>query len=402
MGHPAPFVTPPSAPPIYQTTAFDVPDLYVLEQLCDGQLNGHTYTRDSNPNHSALADSLAAMEGAGAGAVFSSGMGAIAAIIISMVNSGDHLLMSGSLYGQTLQLMGRLQQQFNVEVTQTRITDPDRVARDVRTETKLCLAETISNPMLEVADIAKLSSVLGDVPLIVDNTFTTPELIRPLEHGAHAVVHSASKYLNGHGDVMLGVAAGTPQLMSSAIETASLFGQNANPFESWLTQRGLRTLSVRMKQICETTRGLATFLREQNGIRRVRYPMFEDHASHQAAMRLYPQGAGGIITIDLDTDGVAGVSRFMRAIPELPFSPTLADARTTVSHPASTSNRFMTDAERSAAGITPQTIRISVGLEGLEQLQDDFARGLAAVYSDAAVTEPSTGVTSHATTRRKH
>lgn len=379
MGHPSPFVTPPSAPSIYQTAAFDVPDLDVLDQLCDGQLEGYTYTRDSNPNHSALAHSLASMEGAEAGAVFSSGMGAIAAVVMSMVRAGDHLLVSGSLYGQTLQLMGRLQGQFNFQVTQTRIIDLAQVARDVRPDTKLCLTETISNPMLEVADIAGLSSVLGEVPLIVDNTFTTPELIRPLDHGAHAVVHSASKYLNGHGDVILGVAAGTQQLMSAATETASLFGQNANPFESWLTQRGLRTLPMRMKHICETTRGLATFLQTQRGVRRVCFPLLEGHTSRATAMRLYPQGTGGIITIELDADGVEAVSRFMRAIPELPFSPTLADARTTLSHPASTSNRYMTTAERLTAGISPETIRISVGLEHLDQLQDEFARGLAAV-----------------------
>ena len=379
MGHPSPFVTPPSAPPIYQTTAFDVANLDVLEQLSDGQLEGYTYTRDSNPNHSALADSLASMEGAEAGAVFSSGMGGIAAIIMSMSRAGDHLLVSGSLYGQTLQLMDRLQDQFNLNITQTRIIDLAQVASDVRPDTKLCLTETISNPMLEVADIAELSCVLGRVPLIVDNTFTTPELIRPLDHGAHAVVHSASKYLNGHGDVMLGVAAGTQQLMSAATETASLFGQNANPFESWLTQRGLRTLPIRMKQICETTRRLATFLQAKRGIRRVCFPLLEGHASHETAARLYPQGTGGIITIELEADGIEAVSHFMRAIPELPFSPTLADARTTLSHPASTSNRYMTPAERLTAGISPETIRISVGLEHLDQLQDEFARGLAAL-----------------------
>ena len=219
----------------------------------------------------------------------------------------------------------------------------------------------------------------GSVPLIVDRTFTTPELLRPFKPGAHVVVHRASKYLNGNDDVMLDVAAGTQDVMSASTETASLFGQNANPFESWLTQRGLRTLSLRMKHICETTRGLATFLKAQTGVRRVYYPLLEDHASHQTASRLYPQGTGGIITIELDGDGVGAVSRFMRALPQLPFSPTLADARTTLSHPASTSHHYLTSAAHSAAGISPEMIRISVGLESLEQLQDEFVRGLAEV-----------------------
>ena len=379
MGHPSSFVTSPSAPPIFQTTAFDIPDVGVLEQICSGQLDGHIYTRDSNPNHSALANSLASMERAEAGAVFSSGMGAIASIVLSMVSAGDHVLVSQSLYGRTLQLFRRLQTQFHIQVTEVEITDLPHVAKQIRPETRLCLTESISNPLLEVADIAELSQTLRSIPLIVDNTFTTPELLRPLEHGAHAVVHSASKYLNGHGDVMLGIAAGPKQLMADAMETASLFGQNANPFESWLTQRGLRTLPLRMKHICETTRNLAIFLQDQPSIRRVHFPLLSQHSSYDVAKRLYSEGTGGIITVELAAEGTAAVTQFMRAVPELPFSPTLADARTTLSHPASTSHRYMTAVERKAAGILPEMIRISIGLESLEQLQDEFAKGLAAI-----------------------
>lgn len=379
MGHPRSFVTPPSVPPIYQTTAFDLPDLDALQQVCGGDAAGYVYTRDANPNHSALAESIAHMERADAGAVFSSGMGAIAAVILSLASSGDHLLVSGRLYGKTLQLVRRLQNQFQIEITETCITDLDQVESDLRPNTKLCLTESISNPLLDVADLPALSQALKSVPLIVDNTFTTPELIRPLEHGAHAVMHSASKYLNGHGDVMLGVAAGSQHLMTAATETASLLGQNANPFESWLSQRGLRTLPLRMKQICETTRELAIFLQQHAAIRQVHYPLLSSHSSFETASRLYPDGTGGIITIELHGSGQDVVSRLMRAIPELPFSPSLADARTTLSHPASTSHRYMSEAERTAAGISPEMIRISVGLESLEQLQDDFNRGLAAV-----------------------
>jgi cystathionine beta-lyase/cystathionine gamma-synthase len=379
MGHPSSFVTSPSAPPIFQTTAFDIPDVGVLEQIYSGQLDGHIYTRDSNPNHTALADSLASMERAETGAVFSSGMGAIASIVMSMASAGDHVLVSRSVYGRTLQLFRRLQTQFNVQVTEVGVTDLAHVAKEIRPETRLCLTETISNPLLEVADIAELSQTLGSVPLIVDNTFTTPELLRPLEHGAHAVVHSASKYLNGHGDVMLGAAAGSQQLMSNAMETASLFGQNANPFESWLTQRGLRTLPLRMQHICETTRNLAAFLQDQPNIRRVHFPLLSQHSSYDVASKLYPRGTGGIITVELAAEGTAAVTQFMQAVPELPFSPTLADARTTLSHPASTSHRYMTEAERKSAGILPEMIRISVGLESLEQLQNEFAKGLAAI-----------------------
>jgi cystathionine beta-lyase/cystathionine gamma-synthase len=167
--------------------------------------------------------------------------------------------------------------------------------------------------------------------------------------------------------------------MSDAMETASLFGQNANPFESWLTQRGLRTLPLRMQHICETTRNLAAFLQDQPNIRRVHFPLLSQHSSYDVASKLYPRGTGGIITVELAAEGTAAVTQFMQAVPELPFSPTLADARTTLSHPASTSHRYMTEAERKSAGILPEMIRISVGLESLEQLQNEFAKGLAAI-----------------------
>jgi len=381
MGHSPGFITPPSAPPIYQTTAFDIPDLQTLQQVHTGDVQGYVYTRDSNPNHAALAGTLAGLEHAPAGAVFSSGMGAIAALLISLAATGDHIVVSRLLYGRSIQLVRRLAEQFRIEVSEIDVADHGQLRSAVREDTKLCLVESISNPLLDVVDVAAAAEILGEVPLIVDSTFTTPELIRPLDLGAHAVVHSASKYLNGHGDVTLGVAAGTQELMASAGETASLFGQNANPFESWLTQRGLRTLPLRMQQICCTTRALAEFLHRQPGIRRVHYPLLESHPSFELARLLYPEGSGGIISIELADVGTAAVSRFMQAVPQFPFSPTLADIRTTLSHPASTSHRYMTAEDRTAIGISDELIRISVGLEPLELLQEEFTTALRGVTS---------------------
>jgi cystathionine beta-lyase/cystathionine gamma-synthase len=238
--------------------------------------------------------------------------------------------------------------------------------------------------LLEVADISALAAAAGAVPLIVDSTFTTPELIRPCSLGAAAVIHSASKYLNGHGDVMLGVAAGSQQLMSRLNETASIFGQNANPFECWLTQRGLRTLPLRMQQLCGTACGLARYLSSHPAVQRVYHPSLPQHPSHALASRLYPRGTGGIIAVELRTNGRDGlelVNRFMQAVPQLPFSPTLADARTTLSHPALTSHRFLTAEARSEAGISDSLLRISVGLEPLELLQREFDCGLNSLLS---------------------
>jgi cystathionine beta-lyase/cystathionine gamma-synthase len=380
MGHPASFVTPSSSPPIYQTTAFDVPDLDVLEAMHAGQVNGYIYTRDNNPNHAALAATIAELEAAEAAATFSSGMGAIAAVVMSLVKTGQHILMSQVLYGQTMQLAKRLRDSYGVRLSVFDPANPASLQQALQKDTALCLVETVANPLLEVADLSALADAAGDVPLIVDSTFTTPELIRPLEHGAIAVVHSASKYLNGHGDVMLGVAAGSAQLMKAALQTASIFGQNANPFECWLTQRGLRTLPLRMRQICQSATALAQFLESRPEVARVHHPTLRTHSTHSVATRLYPHGTGGIVSFELRDGNRDRVSAFMQAATSIPFSPTLADARTTVSHPASTSHRYMSPDERQAIGIRDGLVRLSVGLEPIDMLQSELARALEAVH----------------------
>ena len=378
MGHIPEMATSPSAPPIYQTTAFDIPDLNVLADLHSGAAFGHIYTRDSNPNHTALADSIAQLERAEAGAVFASGMGAIAAVAMTLAGCGDHVVVARSLYGVTLKLMTRLKQQFAVEISYVDACNPNAVAAAVLPNTRFCLIETISNPLLEVADISAIATALGEVPLVVDSTFTTPELIRPIEKGAAIVVHSASKYLNGHGDVMLGVAAGTAAHMKAVRTTSSVFGQNANPFESWLTQRGLRTLPLRVRQVCETTTRLAAFLEQHGKVSKVFHPSLLTHGTHATAARLYPTGAdggirtGGIVSFVLNGGGKPAVSKFMQLAETIPFSPTLADSRTTISHPATTSHGFMTKQERSELGITDEMIRLSVGLESFEQIRDEL------------------------------
>ena len=376
MGHVPEIETPPSSPPIFQTTAFDIADLNVLADLHSGSARGHIYTRDSNPNHSALADSIASLEGADAGAVFASGMGAIAAVTMTLAGAGDHILVARSMYGITLKLMRRLQKTFGVEVCYFDATDASSLSSLVRGNTKFCLLETVSNPLLEVSDIPGIVAALNDVPLVVDSTFTTPELIRPIELGATIVIHSASKYLNGHGDVMLGVAAGDATTMRAVRATSSVFGQNANPFESWLTQRGLRTLPLRMKHIAATSAQIADFLNSHSGCASVFHPSLPGHQTRSVADRLLPNGSGGIVTFELPGGGKDAVTSFMQRLPSIPFSATLADARTTLSHPATTSHGFMTRQDRLNIGITDEMIRLSVGLETFEQLRDELDTAL--------------------------
>jgi len=379
MGHIRDSVSAPSSPPIYQTAAFDIPDLDVLHGMIRGESDGHIYTRDSNPNHLALAESIALLEGTEAGSVFASGMSALSSVFLALASTGDHVIVAKALYGRTLELALRCAERFSIELSMVDARDVQAFSRAVTPRTRFALIETVSNPMLEVTDVEAIAESLGSVPLVVDSTFTTPELIQPCRLGAAVTIHSASKYLNGHGDLMLGVAAASRHMVKKLNETTSIFGLNANPFDCWLCQRGIRTLPLRMKQICATTQTLSEYLNGHSAVRSVFHPSLAQHPSHELAARMYPQGTGGIISFELNGGGQSAVNQFMHAAVNIPFSPTLADCRTTLSHPASTSHRYMTSQERADLGICDELIRLSVGLEPPEMLRDEIDAALKAV-----------------------
>lgn len=372
------FATQTSAPPIYMTTAFDVDGLEQLDDIAAGRVPGYIYTRDSNPNHEAFATDVARLEGAEAGVVCASGMGAMTAVMLAHVKTGDHVIAAKVLYGRTGQMLNQLHSQFGVDVTFVDALDAAAIARAVNSRTKLAIVENISNPLMEVADIPAIVAALGEVPLLVDSTFATPALQRPITLGAKIVFHSASKYLNGHGDVMLGVVATSSSTARKIRAMMALFGMNSNPFECWLASRGLRTLPLRMVRVSETASELASFLQAQPQIVRVFYPGLTDHPTHDIAQRMLPQGYGGMLAFELK-GGREAVSKLFRALDEIPFSPTLADARTTVSYPTGTSHKFISAAEREALGIHDGLVRLSVGLEDVADLKHELLAGLAAV-----------------------
>ncbi|MBI1314183.1 cystathionine gamma-lyase [bacterium] len=362
------FTTRPSNPPLYQTTAFDLHGVEQLDAVTSAAEHGYIYTRDGNPNHSAFAADVAALEHAEAGAVCASGMGAVSAIFLSHLKTGDHVVAGRILYGRTSQQLGELQRRFGVEVTFCDANSPDALSSAVRQTTKLCLIESISNPLMEVVDLPAVVTAMGEVPVVVDNTFATPCLFRPIDHGAAIIFHSASKYLNGHGDVMLGVVAGNHHAVTRVRRITSLFGLNANPFECWLASRGLRTLPLRVRQASQNALAVATFLASHAAISRVYYPGLSSHASYEIAQRLLPDGAGGMVSFELKA-GESGVRPLFRKLVEtIPFSPTLADVRTTVSWPAGTSHKFMDPDERRAWGISDGLIRLSVGIDSVDDV----------------------------------
>jgi len=379
-GWTAAFTTQTSSPPVYMTTAFDIESLEQLDSVTSGREKGYIYTRDGNPNHEAFATDVARLEGAEAGVVTASGMGALTAVLMAMVQSGDHVLAARVLYGRTGQLLNHMVASFGLKVSYFDVADVASIGSLVTPQTKLCIVESISNPLLEVADIPAIVAALGDVPLLVDSTFGTPCLIRPIEYGATLVWHSVSKYLNGHGDVMAGVIVGPSSLIRKIRAMSSLYGVNANPFESWLASRGLRTLPLRMERVCATALKIARFLKSHPAVTNVFYPGLEDHPDHNLARRILPRGCGGMLAFDL-AGGRPAVDSLFRALAHvIPFSPTLADARTTVSYPAGTSHKFMTAAERAEYGIGDGLVRLSIGLEDPGDLQRDLETGLAAIH----------------------
>lgn len=373
------FTTRTSAPPIYMTTAFDIESLEQLDSVTAGREKGYIYTRDGNPNHEAFANDVARLEGAEAGVVTASGMGALTAVMMAMVQSGDHVLAARVLYGRTGQMLNHMASSFGLKVSYFDVADPDSLRKAITPQTKLCIVESISNPLLEVADLPAIVAALDGIPLLVDSTFGTPCLIKPVAHGATLVWHSVSKYLNGHGDVMAGVVVGPYGLIRKIRGLSSLYGVNANPFECWLASRGLRTLSLRMQRVCQTALRIAQFLKTQPQVTRVVYPGLPEHPDHLLAQRLLPHGCGGMLSFELAA-GRPGVDALFRAMAhDIPFSPTLADARTTMSYPAGTSHKFMTAAERAEYGIGDGLIRLSIGLEDAEDLMSDLGRGLGVI-----------------------
>lgn len=370
------FSTQPSNPPIYQTTAFDLHGVDQLEDVVSGKERGYIYTRDGNPNHSAFAQDVADLERADAGAVCASGMAAVSAILLSHLQSGDHVVAARVLYGRTSQLLEELAKRFGIEVTFADSRSTDAMRSAVKENTKLCLVESISNPLMEIADLPALVEAMGDVPVVVDNTFATPCLFRPMNHGAKLVFHSASKYLNGHGDVMLGVVAGDRAAVTRVRRIASLYGLNANPFECWLASRGLRTLPLRVERASQNALQVAEFLESHSAINRVVYPGLASHPDHELAGQLLRNGCGGMLSFELQA-AEAGVRILFRELADaIPFSPTLADVRTTISWPAGTSHKFMDPDDRRAWGISDGLVRLSMGIDAVQDVIAELDRAL--------------------------
>lgn len=331
-----------------------------------GELPGYVYQRDGHPNADLLATKCRELHGAERVAITSSGMSALSAVVLSQLVPGDHVIASDQLYGRSLTLLAREGPRWGLGCTLVDTCDLAAVAAARTPRTRLVVVETISNPRLHVADIAALAGLAHEAGalLLVDNTFATPALCRPLEWGADLVLESVTKLMNGHSDVILGLVAGRAALWERLPLVLSAWGLSSGPFDCWLAYRGLATLALRAARASDNALAAARFLRERPEVEQLDYPGLPDHPHHGLAARQFGGRFGAMVTVHLRGDRTTA-DAFIAA-GQIPFCPSLGETATTLSHPVSTSQRGLTPSERARLGIRDSTIRLSIGIESPE------------------------------------
>lgn len=370
-----PVVTPLSPSVVY---ASDTPD--ALDAQYEGRVHGYTYSREGHPNADVVAQRLDAMEGGQGGVLSGSGMSAVSAVLLGLLKAGDHVVGGQQLYGRSLRMMKEDLPRLGITTTLADPGDVAAVAAAIRPETRLVLIEVVSNPTLQVADLDGLAALCKEkgVLLAVDNTFTTPKAIRPFDHGADIVIHSVTKLLSGHSDVMLGYVVARDPAITERLRVFSITaGLTPSPFDCWLAERGLLTFDLRFDRAQANAVALADHLATLPGIKRVLYPLRDDHPDQARAKALLGTQGCNMVSFEL-TGGRAAANAFTRGAEGLSFAPTLGDVGTTLSHPASSSHRAMTAEERAAAGLSEGFFRVSVGLEDPEALKAVFTEAVAA------------------------
>ena len=372
-----PVVTPLSPSVVYGS---DTPDM--LDQQYDGDLHGYTYSREGHPNADVVAKRVDRLEGAPhLGVVTGSGMAAVSAVLLGLTRPGDHIIGSNQLYGRTMRLMNEDLPRLGMQTSLVDVGNVDAVRAALRPETKMIIVEVVSNPTLRVADMDGLAQLAreNNVTLVVDNTFTTPRSYQPFAHGADIVIHSLTKLLSGHSDAMLGyVAARDAEVLDRLRIFSVTTGLTPSPFDCWMTERGMLSFDLRFDRAQSSAKMLAHFLAEQSGVKRVIYPGREDHPDHARAKALLGDQFCNMVSFEIE-GGRAAANAFSRGANGLAFAPTLGDVGTTVSHPASSSHRALTEDQRAALGISEGFFRISVGLENPDDLCAAFVRGLDAL-----------------------
>jgi O-succinylhomoserine sulfhydrylase len=368
--------------PIFATSSYVFKNAAEAAARFNETEKGNIYSRFTNPTVRCFEERLAALEGGASCVGTASGMAAILATCMALLKSGDHIVCSDSVFGSTIGLINRYLVKFGVEVTYVRPDDNNAWRNAMKDNTRLLFLETPSNPLSVIADIRAIADIAhaGDAYLVVDNCFCTPALQKPFELGADLVIHSATKFLDGQGRCVGGAVVGNKQLVGTDIfNYIRSAGPSMSPFNAWVFLKGLETLELRMRAHSAAALDLAQWMEEQPGITKVYYAGLESHPQHALA-RAQQSGFGGIIAFEVER-ARAGAWAFIDATRLMSITANLGDTKTTITHPASTTHARITPAERERAGISEGLLRISVGLENLDDLKADLKRGLAALQS---------------------
>jgi methionine-gamma-lyase len=367
----------PNAVPIYQSVTFNAEDSEELGAILADRRPGYAYSRIDNPTAATMSAAIAELHGAEAGFSFGSGMAAIHAALISTLRAGDQVVCTRAVYGSTRELLARVLTRFGVETIFVDPTDPDAVSASFGPRSRVLYLETISNPTIVVADLVALTERAHEAGLtvVVDNTFASPYLCRPLESGADLVVESCTKWIGGHSDVLAGAVVGDRARIAEVRAVEIDTGGIVAPLSAFLVLRGIQTLHVRMERHCQTAVSLARYLEADQGVHAVYYPGLSSHPQAAVAQRLLRAG-GGMLAFDLGDRTAAAA--FIDALELPPRTASLGGVQTLCVHPPSTTHRQLDEAALAEAGIPAGLVRVSVGLEDPEDLIADFATGLAA------------------------
>lgn len=362
---------------IFPTSSFVFNSAAEAAAKFSGDQPGNIYARMTNPTVAYFQERLATLEGGEACVATSSGMSAILAVVLALLKTGDHIVCSRSVFGTTTVLFNNYIEKFGIEISFVDLTDLEQWQGAIKENTRLLFAETPSNPLTEIVDIRKLSGIAhgNDALLAIDNCFCTPALQRPLSLGADLVIHSATKYLDGQGRCLGGAVVGSEGLVGK--EVAGVLrsgGMVMSPFNAWVFHKGLETLGLRMRAHCENALKLAKWLAAHPKVSKVYYPGLEDHPQHALALS-QQSGFGGIVSFEVD-GGREDCWHVVDSTQMISITANLGDAKTTITHPASTTHGRLSDEQRSESGIAENLLRVSVGLETFEDIRDDLARGL--------------------------
>jgi O-succinylhomoserine sulfhydrylase len=363
--------------PLYLTSSFVFEDAEDMRASFADEKDRNIYSRYSNPNNNEFVEKVCKMEGAESGFAFASGMAAVYSTLAALLNSGDHIVSAGSVFGATHSLFVNYFPKWGIETSYFDIDKPETIESFIKPNTKILFAESPTNPAVDIIDLELLGAIAKkhNLILIIDNCFATPYLQQPIKWGAHLVVHSATKLMDGQGRVLGGITVGKAELIKKIYLFSRLTGPSLSPFNAWVLSKSLETLAIRLDRHCENALKVAEFLEQHPNVNKVKYPFLKSHPQYEIAQKQMKLG-GNIVAFEIK-GGIEAGRAFLDKIKLCSLSPNLGDTRTIVTHPASTTHSKLTIEERLAVSITDGLVRVSVGLETVADVIADLEQALA-------------------------